>query len=764
MSLSFARPEAFWLLLLLPVFIVLKVLADARARRAVSRLASPRLLDGLLVSEGKGRAWVVFSLELLAFALFAAALAKPQYGTVSEELKSSGRSLIIAMDTSKSMLADDVKPSRLERAQLAAEDLVKKLNKDRIGLLPFARTAFMLTPLTADTEAMLETIQSLDTEIIAQGGSSIAKAIECAIDTFHTSELYGQQAMVIFSDGEELQDEALAAARKARDQKIAIICVAVGTQAGTVIPDPSFPGGIFRDKDNKPVVTRLHKELLMKIADITGGLYLTLEGAGVSDSRIDIILNKLNRSDMKSKTIETNVDRYRWPLAAGLLSLVAAFLTGIVRRHRVAVPGAATAAATAVALFFMAGPPGTLAEETAAPKIADVKQDPKDKEAAPETPEEEPPKAGDPWKFYNEGDWKNSVFNFGLAASRAHTDSEIDRLQMGRGVAAFKAAMADPKKFDSAMMEQSVEAFGIALASNDPAIRESAHYNLANAIFERAKAAEIEREAAFKKAKGKQKKKFAQTLKYLDSVTRQLENSLEHYQQTLVLNGDNKAAMTNMEKVAELVKKIRDIRVEKAKQQQGKAKGKGQKGKGEKSQGQGEGEGEEGEGSGKSKGKGKGKGKGQGQGQGGAGEESEDGEGEEEGDDGEGGDEEGDGSDGEDGEDGDGGEGEAEGDKDGKGGENGEDGKGGKDGEGDGDGANDKSNKEFDGKLKSQGDGGNADGDQSKNRTKEGDGGGSAGEIARNEAIRKLKNLSQELPARGRTNYSVPERRQAKDW
>ncbi|HEX2748340.1 MAG TPA: VWA domain-containing protein, partial [Verrucomicrobiales bacterium] len=574
MRLTFENPQAFWLLTLLPVFIVLKVLADTRARHAVTRLASPRLLDGLLVSKGTGRAWVIFSLELFALAMFAAAMARPQYGSVKEEVKSSGRSLIIAIDASKSMLAQDVKPSRLERAQFAAEDLVRQLSKDRIGLMQFAGTANMLAPFTNDTDAVQEIIQSIDPEGVALGGSNLANAIDYAIDVFHHADLSGQQAMVIFSDGEELQGEALAAARRARDAQIAIISVAVGTAAGELIPDSGTPGGFLKDRNNKPVMTRLHKEVLQQIAEITGGLYLALDGQSVSNSRIETILRKLQRSDMKSKTIETNVDRFRWPLAAGLLSLVAAFLTGIVRRHQSAIRGTALAAAAA-ALFFMSPVPaqgaeddGDTAEETTAKKK-----------------EEEKTVDGDPWFFYAQGDWKNAVANFAVAAAGAHSDPEIDRVQMGLGAAAFKAATSDPKKFDSGMIEQAIEAFGTALASNNPQILEAAHYNLANSIYERAKAADVEREASFQKAKSKKaKKKYALSLKYIDHVVRQLENSLEHYQESLAFNGANKdAAKKNMKKVGDLVETLRKIRQEKAQQAQGKGE-------------EGEGEGEEGEG------------------------------------------------------------------------------------------------------------------------------------------------------------------------
>ncbi len=711
--MSFENPHAFWLLLLLPLFLLLKVLADARARRAVARLASPRLMEGLLMNTGRSRAWVILGLELLGLVLFTAALARPQYGVVTEEVKSDGRNLLIAMDVSRSMLAADVKPSRLERAKLAAIDLVGKLNKDRVALIQFAGSANVLCPFTADGGAVQEFIESLDTESVALGGSNLAKAILYSIDTFKLSELSGQQAMVIFSDGEELQGEALAAAQKAREANISIICVAVGTPAGDFITDPDSPSGFLRDDNNRAVITKLHADVLKRIADITRGLYLTLDGQGVSDSRLDVVLQKLQRSDMKSKTIETKVDRYQWPLAAGLLSLVAAYLTGIARRHRAGVPHAATVALTGAFLLLLTPWPAQGAE------------------TAPDDH-----KLGDPRKFYDEGDWRNAVFNFRRLAAKAHTDREIDEMQMGRGVASFKAAGADPAKFNNDMIAESMEAFGVALASDNLAVRETAHYNLAGAIFEKAKAANAAREAALEKATtAKEKKSHELSLEYLDELIRQLENSMEHYQEAITINSDNKAAENNLASVSDYVKMLRDIRKEKA---EGKGKGKG-KGKGEESGEEGEGDGEEGEGNGEGEGQGNKSGKGKGKG--GAG-----GDGSNDSTDKAGGNSE-------------------ENDKSGagdksnkefKGGKLGDEGKGegpGKD-PGDKDSGGEKNDK---GSNKEKGDKGpgNEDGkegmeDDAKNATGGPGGSGEPKEMSREEALQKLDSLSGKLPIRGR--------------
>lgn len=580
--MTFAQPVILLLLLFLPLLLGLKFWGGARARKAASRVAAARLLPGLLQARNRNRDWAVFLLEMAALACFILSLARPQYGYVEEESGSSGRSLLIAMDTSKSMLADDLKPSRLLRAQLAATDLVKRLRGDRIGLMPFAGNAFLYAPMTADTDALLESIDSLDTEIIPVGGSNLARAIDLAIQTFEKAEASGQQVLVIFSDGESLQGETLQAAARAKESKLTIICIGVGTQPGGTIPDPEAPGGYHRDLDGKVVVTRLEKEALVSIANITDGLYLPIDSTDVHDTRIDIILSKIERTSMKGKITRKALERYRWPLGAGLFLGLAAWITGITGRHPTgrrpgsedsARPGppslnGAAAGVAALLVFWMLGsaPPAAATDDAISGQ--------KTKERA-STQEKAAPLTGNPWDFYRRGDYSNAEHNFEIR-SVDNPDPDPD-LAFGRGAAAFKL-----KDYDRA-----VDSFGAAVLTGDLKQRAKAHYNLANSIYERA--AELSA-----KAKPATQAKLA----FIDGLIRQLENSLENYQQSLILDPGNADTRTNHDITDDLIQKLRDIRKQMAQQQGegGKDKKKGQqkgkkKGRGQ-GQGQGEGEGE----------------------------------------------------------------------------------------------------------------------------------------------------------------------------
>lgn len=586
--MSFANPAVLFLLLLLPLLAGLKVWGDFRSRKAAARVASPRLLPGLLVARGRGRSWLVLLLELGALACFIIALARPQYGFLEEESGGGGRSLIVAIDTSRSMLTEDLKPSRLVRAQLAAADLVKRLRGDRIGLMPFAGSAFMYAPVTPDIDALLESIDSLDTEIIPRGGSNLARPIDLALETFAKAEATGQQVLILFSDGENLEGTTLAAAQRAKEKNMTIISIGVGTPAGALIPDPEAPGGFYRDRSGKPVVSRLERDVLLSIANTTGGLYLPLDGNGVNDRRIDLILENLERTAMKGKLTRKALDRYRWPLGAGLLLLLGAWIAGIAERHA-GLRGRAPALASTppplpvtlvLAMLIWGSQPDSC--------LAAV-----DRPAKREVPQ------GNPWAFYAAGDYEASLHNF---QQRVAPGNEGGRpaeggdpvVEFGRGAAAFKQ-----KDYDLA-----ADAFGQAVLSRDLSLRAQAHYNLANTIYQ--KAATLAREA---------KPKTLAKLSFIDGLIRQLENSLENYQQALILKPGDEDFQANHDTTDALIQKLREIRKAMA-QQQGKGKKKGQKGQGEdKSAGQGEdGEGDGGK---DSDGEKDGKGKKQGEGEGG---------------------------------------------------------------------------------------------------------------------------------------------------
>jgi len=204
----------------------------ARAeQRGVARLrefVSPRLLPQLAATVNRGRRVLRFGFLMLGLAFAIVSLARPQWGYIYEDVKRKGLDLLFAVDTSRSMLSNDVQPNRLERVKLAAQDLVNQLQGDRVGLIAFAGRAFLQAPLTIDYEAAVESINDLDTKTIPEGGTNISEAINLALSTFGKSAA-GNRALIIFTDGEELSGDAAKMAKVAADAGVKIFTVGVGT-------------------------------------------------------------------------------------------------------------------------------------------------------------------------------------------------------------------------------------------------------------------------------------------------------------------------------------------------------------------------------------------------------------------------------------------------------------------------------------------------------------------------------------------------------
>jgi Ca-activated chloride channel homolog len=322
--MNFATPNYAFALLALPLLIVLKIWADSRARRSLEAFAASERLRAPLLG-GASAAWsgLLFGLQLLGLAFIIIALTRPQYGTEHTDLPQSGRNVFIAIDTSKSMLADDMSPNRLTRAKLAAQDLLEKLTGDRVGLVAFAGRAFLQAPLTTDHDAVRESIQALDHTSIPRGGSSLASAINLVLEI--TTKTPGQRnGMVLFSDGQETDDGTLAAAREAANKHLLILPVGMGTAEGSLIPDPEpeRQGDYVRDERGNVVKTRLESDLLQQVATITGSRYIELASQALTQPAIDSLLSQLDAKTSDSRQESRPIERYQWPLGLGLFCIM----------------------------------------------------------------------------------------------------------------------------------------------------------------------------------------------------------------------------------------------------------------------------------------------------------------------------------------------------------------------------------------------------------------------------------------------------------
>jgi Ca-activated chloride channel family protein len=352
---------------------------DARQRAALARFVGLQWSGTLTQSRSPLLRRLQRFLLLLAVLLLVVALAGPQWGYRWDVRSSRGNEIAFALDTSRSMLTPDVKPNRLTRAKLGIDDFVNHLDGDAVGIVAFAGSAFLVSPITLDYRAVQESLAAIDTETIPRGGTNIASAIAAADQALHR-RAGGERILIIVSDGEDLEGDAVAAAQAAARDGLRIFTVGVGTAAGEPIPLPlSLGGGFVKDETDAFVRSRLDEPGLKAIAAAGGGFYAPL---GVQAEGLEAIFTQaiapLAKHDLSFRQQKIYIERFQWPLAASLALLLASLMVGTRRRRparKLATLAAATLASGACVLCLpglpmhaaMADAPTTTAATTPAP-------------------------------------------------------------------------------------------------------------------------------------------------------------------------------------------------------------------------------------------------------------------------------------------------------------------------------------------------------------------------------------------------------------
>lgn len=336
-TLQFAQPVWIWIGLAICVALGFGMARWNRRRdRDLEKLAHTRLLKQLTESVSRRRRVFKQALWLVALFLVFVAVARPQYGFEYREVKRRGIDLVFAIDTSRSMLAEDVVPDRLERARLAVTDFVQKLEGDRVALIPFAGNAFSLCPLTLDYSAFFQSLDALDTEIIPHQGTDLATAVEEANRLFD-EEGNNHRILILITDGEDLQGSVMNAVATAKEKGMTIHTVGVGDPAGALIPIRQADGSqdFVRDENGEPVRTALDEETLQQIAQATSGIYAPLGGAGQGLETIyQEKLRLVPKSDFDQRLDQIPLERFEWPLAVAIALLFLEFLLSERRRQR----------------------------------------------------------------------------------------------------------------------------------------------------------------------------------------------------------------------------------------------------------------------------------------------------------------------------------------------------------------------------------------------------------------------------------------------
>lgn len=326
----FASPVYLWLLLLVPVIpVVYGILRALRARR-IRRFGDPELVRQLMPSWSGAKGWVRIILFSLAFGCFVIGISRPQMGAKLREHEAMGAEIMICLDVSNSMLAQDYSPSRLDRAKLAISRVVDKLQGDRIGLIIFAGTSFVQLPITTDYVSAKMFLGNIDTGSVPVQGTAIGDAIKTAAKSF-SAQSDKSRAIIIITDGENHEDDAVDAAKQAAELGIKVYTIGVGSVQGQPIP---VEGGLLKDNEGNIVVTRLDEVTLRKIADVGNGAYVH---AGTEEFGLGPIVDDIKKMEAErysSIVFEEYDELFMYFFAAALALFVMEMLIGE-RRHRV---------------------------------------------------------------------------------------------------------------------------------------------------------------------------------------------------------------------------------------------------------------------------------------------------------------------------------------------------------------------------------------------------------------------------------------------
>ena len=296
--MKFATPEYLYLLLLIPQLIAVYKYACYRRKRNIRRYGDPELVGKLIPAYSPTRSSAVFWISLLAMVLMIIALARPRYGKGKTTVTTRGVELVVALDISNSMLAEDVAPNRLERSKNIISRLVDGFEDDKVGLIVFAGDAFIQLPITSDFISAKMFLESINPELINRQGTDIKAAIDMATRSFTSREGVGK-AIIIITDGENHEGGAVEAAKAAVEKGMSVYVMGVGSPEGSPIP-AGRSGDFRRDKQGNVIVTKLNEQMCQEIAAAGNGVYIRIDNTNNAQKLLQKEIDKLAKADIES--------------------------------------------------------------------------------------------------------------------------------------------------------------------------------------------------------------------------------------------------------------------------------------------------------------------------------------------------------------------------------------------------------------------------------------------------------------------------------
>jgi len=321
--IKFANTEYFYALALVLVFILLYWFYNSWKKRAKKSFGDEQVIDNLMPKVSESKPLLKFILIVIAFIFIVIGLVDPQIGSKLEKVKREGIDLMLVLDVSNSMLAEDIKPNRLERSKMAISSLIDKLQGDRIGIVIFAGNAYKQLPLTTDYSAAKLFLSAVDTKVVPTQGTAIGEAIEMASESFDEQE--HNKAIIIITDGENHEDDAVEAATAATEMDIRVFTIGMGLPEGTPIPLYNNYGsqtGFKKDKDGQTVITKLNEDMLRQIAAAGNGAYARANNTTTGLRKIFDDISEIEKKEIETKQFTDYEHRFQIYLIGALLFLI----------------------------------------------------------------------------------------------------------------------------------------------------------------------------------------------------------------------------------------------------------------------------------------------------------------------------------------------------------------------------------------------------------------------------------------------------------
>ena len=329
----FANIEMLWWLIAIPVFVIAYIVMTKRKERQLKAFGDPELMAQLMPDASKSRPIWKFSLMLVALVLLIVAAARPQFGQKENTVKRQGIEVMVALDISNSMLAEDVAPNRLDRAKQMLSKMIDNMVDDKVGLVVFAGEAFTQLPITCDYVSAKMFLNTITPNLIQTQGTAIGTALQTAITSFGLPESEAGRAIILITDGENHEDDAIAAAKKAHELGIKVFVIGIGKPEGAPIPKPGT-NDYFKDRQGQVVVSKLNEEMCQQIAQAGSGVYVRCDNTNTAMRALQQELDHIATSELESTIYADYNEQYQSFALIALFLLMIEFFIMSRKNHR----------------------------------------------------------------------------------------------------------------------------------------------------------------------------------------------------------------------------------------------------------------------------------------------------------------------------------------------------------------------------------------------------------------------------------------------